>query len=69
MVRCESAGFSLLIVGVDAHIDPAERTVSVGILGEFAISQRADVGIGPYKQVRKYMRISHPEMKMPINSD
>ena len=49
MVRCESAGFSLLIVGVDAHIDPAERTVSAGILGEFAISQRADVGIGPYK--------------------
>jgi len=23
----------------------------------------------PYKQVRKHMRISHPEMKMPINPD
>jgi len=57
MVQCESAGFSLLIVGVDAHIDPAERTVSAGILGEFAISQRADVGIGPYKQVGKSIQI------------
>ena len=40
-----------------------------GIFGEFVTSQRADVGIGPYKQVRKYMRISHPETKMPINPD
>jgi hypothetical protein len=36
-------------VGVDAHIDPAERTLFAEIYGKFATSQRADVGIGPYK--------------------
>ena len=37
------------VVGVDAHIDPAERTLFTEIYGKFATSQRADVGIGPYK--------------------
>ena len=36
-------------VGVDAHIDPAERTLFTEIYGKFATSQRADVGIGPYR--------------------
>jgi len=36
-------------VGVDAHIDPAERTLFTEIYGKFATSQRADVGTGPYK--------------------
>ena len=49
---------SHLSVGVDAHIDPAERTVFAGILGEFAVSQRADVGIGPYKRMGKCIRFS-----------
>ena len=37
------------MVGVEAHIDPAERTPFAEIYGKFATSQRADVGIGPYK--------------------
>jgi|GEM_PF-54901 len=43
------AGF----VGADAHIGPAECTVFTVFFGEFATSQRADVGIGPYKRMRK----------------
>ena len=39
------------IVGADAHIGPAECTVFSEICGEFATSQRADVGIGPYISV------------------
>ena len=39
-----------LTVGVDAYIDPAECTISTEIFGEFVTSQRADVGIGPYKR-------------------
>ena len=38
-----------MVVGVDAHIDPAERILFTEIYGKFATSQRADVGIGPYK--------------------
>ena len=41
-------GASGRFVGVDAHIDPAERTLFTEIYGKFATSQRADVGIGPY---------------------
>ena len=37
-----------MVVGVDAHIDPAECSVLTEISGEFATPQRADVGIGPY---------------------
>ena len=37
-----------ICVGADAHIGPAESTVFMVICGEFAISSRADVGIGPY---------------------
>ena len=32
------------------HIGPAEYTDFTVIYGEFATSQWADVGIGPYKQ-------------------
>ena len=35
-------------VGVDAHIDPAGRTVFTEIVGEFENSKRGDVGIAPY---------------------
>ena len=32
------------------HIGPADYTVFTEIFGEFVTSQRADVGIGPYKR-------------------
>jgi len=35
----------------------AEGTDFTKILGEFATSQRADVGIGPYKRICRCMRI------------
>ena len=38
-----------MVVGTDAYIGPAECTVFTEIYGEFTTSQRADVGIGPYK--------------------
>ena len=31
------------------HIGPADYTVFTEIFGEFVTSQRADVGIGPYR--------------------
>ena len=37
-----------MFVGVDAHIDLAERTVFTEISGKFATSQWGDVGIAPY---------------------
>ena len=37
------------LVGADAYIGPAEYTIFTVIFCEFATSQRADVGIGPYK--------------------
>ena len=40
---------SNVFVGADAHIGPAECTFFTEICGEFATSQRADVGIGPYR--------------------
>ena len=46
-----------MVVGVDAHIDPEECSVLTEISGEFATPQRADVGIGPYSQVGKCIRI------------
>ena len=45
--------FSGMFVGVDAHIDPAERTVFTEISGEFAASQWGDVGISPYAKTKK----------------
>ena len=35
------------------RIDPADCTVFTEICGEFVTSSRADVGIGPYNQMRK----------------
>ena len=43
-----------IVVGADAHIGPADCAVFTEICGEFVTSQRADVGIGPYKQVGSY---------------
>lgn len=43
-----------MVVGVDAHIDPAECSVLTEISGEFATPQRADVGIGPYSQTMEF---------------
>ena len=40
-----------LAVEADAHIGPAECTGFTVAYGEFATSQRADVGIGPYIRV------------------
>ena len=36
-------------VGADASCPPAGCTDFTGIFGEFVTSQRADVGIGPYR--------------------
>ena len=36
-------------VGADAYIGPADCTVFTIIFGKFVTSQRADVGIGPYR--------------------
>ena len=44
-------------VGADAHIGPAERTVFTKIFGEFVTASRADVGIGPYSQSGRRVRI------------
>ena len=35
-------------VGVDAHIDPAVKSVFSEIFGKFAAAQRADRVVGPY---------------------
>ena len=39
------------------HIGPAERTVFTKIFGEFVTASRADVGIGPYSQSGRRVRI------------
>ena len=39
------------------RIGPAECTVFTVFFGEFATSQQADVGIGPYKRMRKCIQI------------
>ena len=36
------------------HIGPADYTVFTEIFGEFVTSQRADVGIGPYRVLREF---------------
>ena len=37
-----------MVVGVDAHIDPAEKSGFTKIFGEFEAAQRGDVDIAPY---------------------
>ena len=44
-------------MGVDAYIGPEEYTIFTVIFGEFATSQRADVGIGPCSEKGKRLRI------------
>ena len=46
-----------LVVGADAHIGPTECTIFTKIFGEFAASQRADVGIGPYTEMGRCIRV------------
>ena len=46
-----------LTVGADAYIGPAECAVFMEIFSEFVTSQRADVGIGPYKRIGMSLRI------------
>ena len=43
----DSLRFSRFRVGVDAHIDPAERTDFTITFGEFVIAKWGDVGIAP----------------------
>ena len=50
-------------VGADAYIGPADYTVFTEIFGEFVTSQRADVGIGPYSQMRRCIRIRRGFLK------
>ena len=45
------------LVGADAYIGPEEYTIFTVIFGEFATSQRVDVGIGPYSEKGKRLRI------------
>ena len=49
-----------LFVGADAHIGPTECTIFTKIFGEFAASQRADVGIGPYRKPCKFTLDKYP---------
>ena len=58
--------FSRLLVGADAHIGPAECTAFTEFCGEFATSQRADVGIGPYNGIRKCIRIRRKFLKKAL---
>ena len=41
-------------VGVDAHIDPAERSNYTVIFGEFVTFLRGDVGIAPYTNLEDF---------------
>ena len=41
----------------DGSVRPQDALVFYGDFGEFAAPQRADVGIGPYDQVGKCIRI------------
>ena len=47
-VRDEGA-LRMWVCRLPVHIDPAGCTAFTEILGEFVTSQRADVGIGPYR--------------------
>ena len=53
--RAERGCASKLACG--RRIGPAERTVFTEVFGKFATFQRADVGIGPYNERGKYIRI------------
>ena len=62
VARCESPMrirpvAAHLFVGADAHIGPTECTIFTKIFGEFAASQRADVGIGPYTEMGRCIRV------------
>ena len=55
-VRDEGA-LRMWVCRLPVHIGPADYTVFTEIFGEFVTSQRADVGIGPYSQMRRCIRI------------
>ena len=52
---------SHLFVGADAYIGPADCTVFTIIFGKFVTSQRADVGIGPYRILYKFTAAQRAE--------
>ena len=52
----DSLRFSRFRVGVDAHIDPAERTDFTITFGEFVIAKWGDVGIAPYADLEPFQR-------------
>ena len=51
---------SLFPVVADDSVRPQNIPLFTEIFGEFVTSQRADVGIGPYRVLRKYPEY-HPE--------
>ena len=48
---------SLFTVEADDSVRPAEYTVFTKLFGEFVIAHRVDVGISPYNQAGKCIRI------------
>ena len=61
-VRDEGA-LRMWVCRLPVHIGPADYTVFTEIFGEFVTSQRADVGIGPYSQMRRCIRIRRGFLK------
>ena len=47
------------------HIGPAEQAVFMVICGKFVTASRADVGIGPYDQSGKCIRICRGFSMLP----
>ena len=50
-------------VGADDSVRPQTAPVLTGIYGESVAAQRADVGIGPYSQMRRCIRIRRGFLK------
>ena len=57
-----------LFVGADAHIGPTECTIFTKIFGEVAASQRADVGIGPYTEMGRRIRVCRSFSQKTLHS-
>ncbi len=57
-----------LFVGAYAHIGPTECTIFTKIFGEFAASQRADVGIGPYTEMGRCIRVCRSFSQKTLHS-
>ena len=64
----KNAEISQLCVGGDAYIAPANRTDFSGIFGEFDTSQWVDVGIDPYGENGRLIKIYKPAIwMMPLH--